>query len=282
MKRTDADLHMMRRRLIALFLACTFLPAVAYPADPKGQNAILWRDPGDIEARNLFYGAGGQQHQPHGDMVFVKEDHAGTNPKFDVRDHEGTRWTAKLGVEAKPEIAAAHLLWAMGYFTDEDYFVPTLSVERMPKHLARGQELIDKDGTIRGVRLERRVMGLKKDGHWKWKHNVFSGTREFNGLRVMMALLNNWDLKDENNAIYRGGTDEPAIYAVSDLGATFGTTGYNWTAVRSKGNLEAYRRSKFISKVTADYVDFNVPTRPAFLYAFNFPAFIMRMRLRGI
>ena len=30
----------------------------------------------------------------------------------------------------------------------------------------------------------------------------FPDTRKFNGLRVMMALMNSWDLKDENNAIY--------------------------------------------------------------------------------
>ena len=57
-------------------------------------------------------------------MDFVEEDHAGTNPKFYVRDQDGTKWTAKMGVEAKPETAAAHLLWAAGYYADEDYFVP--------------------------------------------------------------------------------------------------------------------------------------------------------------
>ena len=84
----------------------------------------LWREPGDIAERNLLYGSGGAEHQPRGTMVFVDEDHAGTNPKFYVRDQEGTKWTAKMGVEAKPETAAAHLLWAVGYYTDEDYFVP--------------------------------------------------------------------------------------------------------------------------------------------------------------
>jgi hypothetical protein len=29
-----------------------------------------------------------------------------------------------------------------------------------------------------------------------------AGTREFNGLRVMMALINNWDLKANNNSVY--------------------------------------------------------------------------------
>src|SRR5260370_19577690 len=59
-----------------------------------------------------------------------------------------------------------------------------------------------------------------------------------------MALINNWDLKDENNAIYelkRDGEPEQ-IYMVSDLGASFATNGRTWTRAKSKGNLEAYRR----------------------------------------
>ena len=106
----------------------------------KSEDSAIWREPADIASRNLLYGAGGEQHQPHGAMTFVEEDHAGTNPKFYVRDQEGTKWTAKLGVEARPETAAAHLLWAVGYYTDEDYFVPRLTVEGIPAHLQTWSE----------------------------------------------------------------------------------------------------------------------------------------------
>ena len=39
-----------------------------------------------------------------------------------------------------------------------------------------------------------------------------------------MALINNWDLKEINNAIYDEKGQGPR-YVVSDLGATFGETG---------------------------------------------------------
>ena len=39
-----------------------------------------------------------------------------------------------------------------------------------------------------------------------------------------MALINNWDLKEVNNAIYEEKGEGPR-YVVSDLGATFGETG---------------------------------------------------------
>ena len=61
--------------------------------------------------------------------------------------------------------------------------------------------------------------------------NSFVGTRELDGLRVLMALMNNWDLKTSNNAIYEAGAE---LYLVSDLGGTFGRTGSNFTL--SKGN----------------------------------------------
>jgi hypothetical protein len=284
----------MPRRHAALFLACLTifiavplswsgeLPAAQPTAQPD-EGAVLWREPADIASRNLFYGAGGEQYLPSRTMDFVEEDHAGSNPKFYVRDQDGTKWTAKMGVEAKPETAAAHLLWAAGYYADEDYFVPSLEVKGLPSHLERGQNLAEKDGTITNVRLERHVKGRKKIGSWKWKHNPFTATRKFNGLRVMMALMNSWDLKDENNAIYEEESS-PAhkIYAVSDLGASFGTTGYSWTGAMGKGNLKSYSHSKFISKAGPEFVDFNVPTRPALIYFFHVPGLIRRMQMRWI
>ena len=99
----------------------------------------------------------------------------------------------------------------------------------------------------------------------------------------MVALMNSWDLKDENNAIYqREDEGGRKIYAISDLGASFGTTGYSWTQAMAKGNLNSYRHSKFISKIRPEFVDFNVPTRPALIYFFNLPGLIKRLQMRWI
>src|SRR5207245_1541601 len=59
----------------------------------------------------------------------------------------------------------------------------------MPPHLKRGQNLVGPSGVIQNVRLKRHLTGEQKIGRWKWKQNPFRGTREFNGLRVMMALI---------------------------------------------------------------------------------------------
>src|ERR1700722_20618686 len=100
----------------------------------RGEPAVLWRDPVDIQSRNLLYGPGGDQHQPRGPFTFVEEDLNGTNPKYVVRDQNKVKWTVKLGVEARPETAASRLVWAAGYFTNEDYFLQNLQIGNMPVH----------------------------------------------------------------------------------------------------------------------------------------------------
>jgi len=282
----------MRRKttpfLVIFAVLAVSLPVLARKQDKTSKHAddqgiaILWSEPVDIASRNLFYGYGGEKDQPRGTMTFLEEDFKGTNPKFEVRDQEGTKWTVKLGVEVRPETAAVRLLWAAGYFTTEDYFVSTLEVENMPAHLKRGQDLVGPGGVIKNVRLKRHPNG-KKIGTWRWKHNPLAGTREFNGLRVMMALMNNWDLKDENNAIYEGPDPPRKIYLVSDLGSTFGTTGRSWTHAISKGNLKSYSHSRFISKSTPQFVDFSTPSRAALIYFFtSFPEFFSRLHMRWI
>ena len=52
-------------------------------------SAPLWSDRGDIRLLNLFFGPGGEEHQPAGKFTFVKEDKEGTSPKFDVVDEQG-------------------------------------------------------------------------------------------------------------------------------------------------------------------------------------------------
>ena len=101
--------------------------------------AVLWQDPADIASRDLYYGPGGKEHAPHTTYTFLKEDLNGTNPKFDVRDENGVKWRVKLGVEARPETVASRLVWAVGYYANEDYFLPELHVEDMPRSETRAE-----------------------------------------------------------------------------------------------------------------------------------------------
>lgn len=268
----------MRRLTLSVLALSLLLTTSAQPAKrtTSVQKAgTLWRQPSDIKTRNLLYGPGGQAGQPRAPFTFVEEDRGGTNPKFVVKDARGVLWKVKLGEEAKPETAATRLLWAVGYFTDVTYYLPRMRVARLPK-LSRGEKYISHDGTIHGARFER---SYKKLDDWSWFDNPFVGTREFDGLRVMMALMNKWDLKQQNNGIYRV-SDGDLRYVVSDLGDTFGKTGGDWT--RSKGNLEDYLESKFIDKATNTEVDLVLNSRPPLLYAVAVPYYVKRTKMEKV
>ena len=247
-------------------------------AKPRVRSGGLRQDPGKIELLNLYYGPGRKERQPAGKFTFVKEDQEGTAPKFEIVDGQGAHWKVKLGEETRSETAATRLMWAAGYFTDEDYYLPELRVAKMPK-LDRGRQYVSKGGTVRGARLERKVDGQKKTGNWSWFKNPYVGTKELNGLKVMMALMNNWDLKEVNNAIYQEQGEEPR-YVISDLGATFGRTGN--PLVRSKNNLRDYARTKFIQKVKPEGVDFHMSSRPFFLTAIDVPNYVTRTKMQDI
>ena len=279
----------VRKRTFVFLLAIALVGHVAagkakketVAARPKGEvTALLWRDPADIGSRNLFYGAGGEADQPHGTLTFVKEDLEGSNPKFVVKDESGVKWKVKLGREAQPETAASRFVWAAGYFTGKVYYFPVLQVKNM-QPLKRGNRFVSADGAVRGARLKREEDGWKKVGIWQWGSTPFDRTTQLNGLRVIMALINNWDLKDTNNGVYEDKAGD-RIYLVSDLGATFATTGFGVTQKKSKGNLKEYSRSKFIQDFTADEVDFNIPTRPTLFRAPALRELLRRLHMREI
>ena len=256
---------------LAVVLVLLTLPSLSQVAKPAtAGNAIIWNDPGDIRSKNLFWGPGGQ-HQPSLPVEFTQEDMHGTSPKFEVRDANGKKWSAKMGLEPRPETAASRLLWAVGYAANENYYFEQLQVANLPTPLRRGQKFVKPGGKVSNVRLQRHPLGYDRIGKWNWRHNPFFGTREFNGLRVMMGLIANWDLKDDNNAILeREHGSGPDLYEVSDVGTSMGTPGKSYTDQISKGNLAVYRRTKLIARDHKDHIDLNFPKHPPIIELFEF------------
>ena len=245
-------------------------------AQEAARPAVIWYDRGDAAALNLLTGPGGRDREPGTDFRFLKESVSGTSPKFEVEDENGVTWKAKLGEEVHGETAAARLLWAAGYVVDEDYYRPQIRVRGMTT-LTRGQEFVSADGVVTGVRLERDVPSADSV-EWSWYDNPLSGTREFNGLRVMMALVNNWDLKAVNNS--QVATDGGRVYSITDLGSSFGRTGH--ALRRSKGVATEYAESRFIDKVTPSHVDFVLHSRPFFPTVVHITNYRFRMRMESI
>ena len=242
-------------------------------------NPVLWHDPGMISELDLFHGQGGKDGQPAPPFKFQEEDLHGTNPKFDVSDAHSTEWRVKLGDEAPPEVVASRLLWGVGYFVNDDYVLPSANVEGLK--ITRGATLAS-DGHIVDARFEKKPDGRHKIGIWNWKENPFTGTKEFNGLRVMMAVMNNWDMKDVNNAVFEDKSSGRDIFLVSDIGSVFATNGLSWSNGRSKGDVDTFEKSKFITRKTDTEVDFGTPAAPTFIEAPNVKQYKMRHDLEWI
>ena len=221
------------------------------------RDAVLWHNPGRIAQEDLFYGQGGRKGQPVPPFRFIEENRRQSTPKFDARDADGKKWRVKLGQEARPEVVVSRLLWAVGYYAQDDYVLPDADIQGI--HMHRGKKYVHGEH-IKDARFARKPSGQKKIATWRWKKNAFTGTRELNGLRVMMAVVNSWDLKDENNAVYSDRKSGHQIFLVSDTGSSFGRTGLHFTNGPSKDNLKAYVHSKFITHTTETTVDFATPT----------------------
>src|SRR5215207_917563 len=93
--------------------------------------------------------------------------------------------------------------------------------------------------------------GVRKhfDEHgWSWDDNPFAGTRELNGLKILLMLLSNWDNKDvrdvargSNTAVFEYRLEDGTIearYLIIDWGATLGRWGVPGT--RSKWDCAGF------------------------------------------
>jgi hypothetical protein len=225
--------------------------------EPQG-TPVLWREPSDIAALDLLAGPGGDSMKPDLSQVIWEENETGSgySVKWKVRDASGKKWVVKLGNEARPETAATRLVWAAGYPTEVNYLVPCVKITNAPKPPPDKSVKRCEGKGFANVRFEARPEDHKRLDIWSWKQNPFAGTREFNGLVVLMALVNNWDLKDDNNkVVYAPDGGGELRYVISDLGATFGKTG--GPIAHSRNEPEKYIRTGFVDKVEGNLVRFD-------------------------
>jgi hypothetical protein len=246
---------MPARLIVALLVA---FGGVTTHVAGTGVLVRLWQDPQPIASRDLFWGAGSPDRQPRPPFTFVEATGRGTQPKITVADAAGAIWDVKFGQEVHAEIAASRLVWAMGYFVDELYFVRegTLGGAR---DLGRAIEFVDASGAFRAARFERRQPHhTPADRGWSFGANPFLGKPELSGLKILMTLVGNWDIEGERNNrvvdVEEPGREPERRFFVGDLGATFGRMGRRLSK-HSKWNLEHYREEGFVDKVDAEEVE---------------------------
>lgn len=249
--RTKTGLYIYFTLILAMVCGQTAIAQEEKKEDKKadrtsaqvGGKPVMWAEV-DASTLDLYAGPGGEAMRPDISKIeFIKEEKEGHNKKYRIKDGSGRVWVAKLGREAQPETAAVRLIYGLGYKTEVNYLVPMLNIPGK--------------GTFKNVRLEARPENAERLEEWKWRENPFVGTKELQGLKMMMVFLNNWDVLDLQNKVV--AVDGELHYIVSDLGATFGRLGNNNLPVvyrfgRKTGSPEHYSKTSFVDDVVGTEV----------------------------
>jgi hypothetical protein len=198
-----------KRKIHSALVIVAVLTTVAYPRAheqkrkkepvPSGDR-VLWMDPGDPSNLDFENGVGGVAKRPQPPFRFISSDTSGTTAKINVQDARGAMWNVKWGGEAHSSTFCTRLLWACGYFANTEYFIESGRIEDA-HGLKRASGEVSHDGSFVNARFQLRTDSPKylEGQSWTWVENPFTGSRELNGLKVLMLLVSNWDAKDARN-----------------------------------------------------------------------------------
>jgi hypothetical protein len=183
----------------------------------------------------------------------------GTSSKFDCALRDGEVVRVKYGREPEihAEVAAAHLLSALGYAADRVYMIPSLRCYGCPSNPFVAMRILDLLG-IHGsagrvltgpadyadfewVAVERKFAGtpIENDERkgWAWweLNKVRAPIAELDALRLVAVFLAHWDNKEDNQRLVCVDATPHAadqacadsLLMLQDLGSTFGPAKVN-------------------------------------------------------
>jgi hypothetical protein len=179
---------------------------------------------------------------------FIPHAAGGTSFKFDCALPDGEIVRVKYGHEPEihAEVAATHLLAALGYATDHVYLVPHLRCHGCPANPFVTMLVLDAIGAsgvpatgyadFQWVSVERKFEAppIEDDSRkgWAWWElkYVAAPREEIDALRLLAVFLAHWDNKADNQRLVcmdDGGAEDAApcrdpMLMIHDLGSTFG------------------------------------------------------------
>jgi hypothetical protein len=247
---------MMRFATIALLgmfgASCAGVGRPQVQNAPRPPGASMWVEPTDIASRDLYNGPWGAANAPDPKDVYelVELKHTGVNLGMTVKDSKGREWSVKqpfpgnLDSEAPVEVVVSRLLSAIGYHQPPVYHLPAFTLkDDFGRHVETGGRFRLKTDKIKEVDV------------WDWASNPFVGTKEYQGLIVLLTMFNSTDLKNSNNSLYehRDGDLVEQWYVARDVGSAFGDT--HRMAPR-KNHVESFEQMPFVLGVSNGFVDF--------------------------
>jgi hypothetical protein len=254
----------------ALFFSVGIAVAASAPLQNRPTPSVsaapsrLWSRPASLVEQDLFYGPWGADSapDPFSRYTLIERKHTGVNPGVTVRDTAGREWSVKQRpleisdtAEGAIEVTLSRVLSALGYFQPPVYYLPVFT-------------LADQWGArvAPGGRFRLKHKTIKDTGTWSLDRNPFTASPEHHGLLVILMLFNSSDLKDSNNTLYERRLPDgqrEIWYTVRDLGSALGSTA---RLSPKRGDLDEFRRSRFITGVRDGFVEFDYHGRHAELF----------------
>jgi hypothetical protein len=191
----------------------------------------FWHDPGDVAKLDFGGSVGAPVGAPKPPFTFLREDPSGTQPKLFARDAAGVLWNVKFGYEVHNESFCWRIVRACGYFAEPSFFVAEGRFENY-RPIRRATQSLQADGRFTSARFQFRDPRLKflANRSWRWDRPPLAGTRELDGLKILIMLFSNWDNKDAR--VGRGGPNTALfkehgrpVYAFTDWGSGMGKWG---------------------------------------------------------
>ncbi len=216
-------------------------------ADGRPSLTELWTEPTNLDRLDLSVGRWiDRRPDPLDQFEYVRAKKHGASPGVKVRDGHHRTWHVKQGREAQPEVLMSRVLSAIGYRQPPVYYLdPFTLLTGSHPHVVRGGRFRLSDPSLHDV------------GRWQWADNPFVGTLPYQGLLVILVLLNSADLKDSNNTLYEIASPADGArrwYVVRDLGTSLGATNRH----NPKPNdPSAFERRRFVTGIRDGYVEFD-------------------------
>jgi hypothetical protein len=229
--------------LIAIITAsCAGVGIPQAQTAPPPAGASMWKAPDNIATRDLFHGPWGAEYAPDPNDIYelVELKHTGVNYGMTVKDSKDREWSVKqpypgdMDSEANVEVVVSRLLSAVGYHQPPVYYLPSFTLK---DDFGRKVEI--------GGRFRPKLEEMDEVGAWSWARNPFVGSKEYQGLIVLLMMFNSTDLKDSNNSLYerKEGDFVEQQYLARDVGSAFG----DWQRIAPRKNhIESFERMPFI------------------------------------
>jgi hypothetical protein len=216
---------------------------------PRGdalRRAKVWRRPAvPVASADLQRNPRGPEALPEDELVcaFRQRQPRGQTPKIWCALPSGEVVKVKMGLdnpEVFSDVAAARLMTALGFPTDEMYAVARVRCEGCPSReplswWRRALRSRPKEVVYEHVAVERRLPGRSLGDGWAWYELSQvdpklggSSRAEVDALRLMAAFLGHWDNKAQNQRLVcqgglaANGSCAAPLAIVQDLGGSFG------------------------------------------------------------